>query len=79
MIKVKVEVYTVLKKYAEDKIGDNNIVLLKSRITLEGLARYLNIPEKLGLIFLVNNSPKDKKYRLFEGDEVKIFSIICGG
>jgi len=80
MIKVKVKLYTILKKYAEDKVLENDIILVQKSIALEELAsKYLNIPKKLGLIFLVNNSPKDKKYRLIEGDEIKIFSLICGG
>lgn len=80
MIKVQVKLYTILKKYAENKILENGIVFVQNDITLEELSnKYLNIPKKLGLIFLVNNSPKEKKYRLTKGDEVKIFSFICGG
>jgi molybdopterin converting factor small subunit len=39
----------------------------------------LNIPERLGKVFLVNGYPRDIEYTLSEGDEVKILSIVGGG
>lgn len=78
-MKVKVRLYTILKKYAKGKVLENNTIILKKKFTLRELSHYLNIPNNIGLIFLVNNLPKDKEYQLHEGDEVKIFSFICGG
>jgi len=78
-VKIKVKLYTILKKYAKDKIFENSIVVLGENTTLQDLIHYLNIPKKRGVIFLVNNSPEEKEYKLLEGDEVKLFSLICGG
>ena len=78
-MKVKVKLYTILEKYAKGKISANGMVVLNKDTTLQGLSRYLDIPDKIGLVFSVNNFPKDKEHKLCEGDEVKIFSFICGG
>ena len=79
-MKIKIKLYTTLEKYAKGKIlGDNTIILHKDTTTLQELSDYLNIPDYDGIVFSVNNSLKDKEYRLHEGDEVKIFSFIAGG
>lgn len=78
-MKIKVKLYTILKKHAKGKVLENNMIILHKDTTLQGLSHSLNIPDNIGLIFLVNNFPQRKKYRLREGDEVKIFSLICGG
>jgi len=78
-MEIKVKLYTILKKYAKGKVSENDTIILKKDTTLQGLTRCLNIPDNIGIVFLVNDSPQDKKYRLREGDEVKIFSFICGG
>jgi len=69
-----------LKKYAKGKILGDGSIILKKVTTLQELTNdYLAIPNKIGIVFLVNNTPQDKDYILCEGDEVKIFSLICGG
>lgn len=78
-MKIKVKLYTILKKYVKDKALENDTIILNEATTLKGLAQSLNIPGNIGLIFLVNNFPQDKEYKLHEGEEVKIFSLICGG
>jgi len=78
-MKIKVKLYTILKKYAKGKVLEDDTIILHKDTTLQGLSRSLNIPDNTGLIFLVNNFPQRKKYRLREGDEIKIFSLICGG
>jgi len=78
-MEIKIKLYTILKKYSNGKTIKNDTVILQKDTTLQELSRSLNIPEKIGKIFLVNDSPKDKEYMLHEGDEVKIFSLICGG
>lgn len=78
-MKVKVRLYTILKKYAQDKILEDDTVILNQKATLKELTDYLALPHNLGLIFLVNDTPQGKDYTLQEGDEVKIFSLICGG
>ncbi|MDD4896629.1 MAG: hypothetical protein PHS21_07685 [Atribacterota bacterium] len=79
-MKVKVKLYTILKKYANGKILGDDIIILKKSTTLQGLTNdYLAIPNNIGRVFLVNNTPQGKDYILCEGDEVKIFSLICGG
>jgi len=79
IVKIKTKLHTILKKYIREKIMENDIVEIKENTTLQDLTRYFNIPENKGIIFLVNNSPQDKEYTLQEGDEVKLFSLICGG
>jgi len=78
-MKIKVILHTILKKYAKGKILENDTIILYEDTTLQGLTHYLAIPEKVGIIFLVNDFPKEKDYKLCEGDEVKLFSLICGG
>ena len=78
-MKIKVHLYTILKKYGKGRIDQDNTLCLPDPISLHGLAAYLNIPEKPGKTFLVNDFPCPKEYLLKEGDDVKIFGFICGG
>ncbi|MBE3087312.1 MAG: MoaD/ThiS family protein [Bacteroidetes bacterium] len=78
-MKIKVKLYTILEKYAKGKALEDNTIILPQDTTLQGLTRHFNIPDKIGMVFLVNGSPQGKDYRLSEGDEVKIFSFIGGG
>jgi molybdopterin converting factor small subunit len=78
-MKIKVKLYTILEEYAKGKVLENNTIILPEDTTLQGLSRYLNIPDKIGIVFLVNDSLRDKEYGLQEGDKVKIFSFIGGG
>jgi molybdopterin converting factor small subunit len=78
-MKIKVKLYTILEKYAKGKVLENNTIILPEDSTLQGLAHYFSIPDKIGMVFLVNDLPRDKEYRLSEGDEVKVFSFIGGG
>ena len=78
-MKIKVKLYTILEKYAKGKVLENNMVILPEDTTLQGLSHYLDIPDDNGIVFLVNDSLKDKEFGLHEGDEVKIFSFIAGG
>ncbi len=78
-MKIKIRLYTILEKYAKGKVLEDNTIILHKDTTLQELARYFNIPDKIGKIYLVNDLPQDKEYRLSEGDEVKVFSFIGGG
>jgi len=78
-MKIKVHLYTVLKKYGDGKIDEDNTLSLPEPLSLQGLAAYLKIPKKPGKTFLVNCSPRSKEYILQDGDVVKIFGFICGG
>ena len=78
-MKIKVKLYTTLEKYAQGKVLENNTIILHKDTTLQGLSHYLDIPDDNGIVFLVNDSLKDKEFGLHEGDEVKIFSFIAGG
>lgn len=78
-MKIKVKLYTILKKYAKGKVLKDDTINLHKDTTLQGLSRCLSIPENIGIIFLVNDSPQSKEFRLSEGEEVKMFTFICGG
>jgi sulfur carrier protein ThiS len=78
-MKIRVKLYTILKKYGEGKIDQNDYMSLPEHKTLHGLAAYLGIPERPGKVFLVNGSPRPKEYKLSEEDEVKILGFIGGG
>jgi sulfur carrier protein ThiS len=78
-MRVKVRLYTILKKYGEGKIDGDGSIDLPDRATLKGLQSYLSIPDKKGKVFIVNGAPKDAAYTLHEGDEVKILAFIGGG
>jgi sulfur carrier protein ThiS len=78
-MKIKVKLYTILKKYGAGKIGEDGTMVVAKDLTISGLLSKLSIPEKTGKVFLVNDFPKDDRYELHEGDEVKILSFIGGG
>ena len=78
-MKIRVKLYTILKKYGEGKIDQNDYMSLPEHETLHGLAAYLGIPERPGKVFLVNGSPRPKEYKLSDEDEVKILGFIGGG
>ena len=78
-MKIRVKLYTILKKYGEGKIDENNYMSLPEHETLHGLAAYLGIPQRQGKVFLVNGSPRPKEHKLSEEDEVKILGFIGGG
>jgi len=78
-MEVKVKLYTILKKYGEGNLDKDNNISIPEHLTLQDLISLLNIPERLGKVFLVNGYPRDKEYTLSEGDEVKILSLIGGG
>lgn len=78
-MKIKTKLHNILKKYEEGKISATQMVEVKEHATLNDLTRYFSIPESMGIIYLVNDFPRDKEYQLQEGDIVKLFSLICGG
>ena len=78
-MKIKVKLYTILKKYGAGKIGEDGTMVVAENLTIGGLLSRLSIPQKTGKVFLVNDFPKDDGYELHEGDEVKILSFIGGG
>ena len=78
-MKIRVKLYTILKKYGEGKIDQNDYMSLPEHETLHELAAYLGIPERQGKVFLVNGFPRSKEYKLSEGDELKILGFIGGG
>ena len=78
-MKIRVKLYTILKKYGDGKIDENNYMSLPEHETLHGLTAYLGIPARPGKVFLVNGSPRPKEYKLSEEDEVKILGFIGGG
>lgn len=78
-MEVKVKLYTILKKYGAGKLDKDNNISIPEHLTLQDLVSHLNIPERLGKVFLVNGYPQDMEYTLSEGDEVKILPILGGG
>ena len=78
-MKIKVKLYTILKKYGEGKIDKNSNLTIQQGLTLKDLISYLGIPEKTVSISLANGLVKKIDYKLQEGDEVKFFSYIGGG
>ena len=78
-MKIKVKLYTILKKYGKDMVDKDNNMSIPSNLTLKGLMSRLEIPKKMGKVLLVNGFPRDIEYKLHEGDEVKILSFIGGG
>ena len=76
---LKVNLYTILKKYGEGKLDKDNNLSIPEHLTIQDLISHLNLPERLGKVFLVNGHPQDIEYALREGDEVKILPILGGG
>ena len=78
-MEIKVYLYTVLKKYGQGKIDENNTVFLPEPLSLKQLSAYFNFPKKPGKTFLVNNTPQSEGYMVKDGDRIKIWGFICGG
>jgi hypothetical protein len=78
-MKIKVHLYTILKKYGEGRIASDGSLSLSEPISLQDLADYLNLPKKPGKTFLVNDRPRPIDFQIKDGDNVKIFGFICGG
>lgn len=78
-MEVKVNLYTILKKYGEGKLDKDNNISIPEHLTLQDLISHLNIPERLGMICLVNGYPRDIESTLSERDEVKILPLMGGG
>jgi sulfur carrier protein ThiS len=79
IMKIKVKLYTILKKYGDGKIDNDNDLTIQQSLTLQELISHLGLPEKTVSMSLVNGLVKKIDYRLQEGDEVKFFSYIGGG
>jgi len=78
-MKIKIRLYTILKKYGNGRIDQDNALCFPDYLTLNELTAYLKLPEKPGKTFLVNGTPRSKEYVLKDGDDVKIFAFIGGG
>ena len=84
MIKIQVELFSVLKKTVARKFrtkfkqGDNTVIF-DNKITVEEMLKRLSIPENLEKIVLVNEKYRDPNYELKDGDIVKIFPPVAGG
>ena len=78
-MKIKVKLYTILKKYGEGKIDKDSNLTIQQGLTLKDLISHLGIPEKTVSMSLANGLVKKIDYKLQEGDEVKFFSYIGGG
>lgn len=78
-MKIKVKLYTILKKYGEGKIDKDSNLTIQQGLTMKDLISHLGIPEKTVSMSLANGLVKKIDYKLQEGDEVKFFSYIGGG
>jgi sulfur carrier protein ThiS len=78
-MKIKVKLYTILKKYGEGKIDKDSNLTIQRGLTLKDLISHLGIPEKTVSMSLANGLIKKIDYKLQEDDEVKFFSYIGGG
>ena len=78
-MKIKVYLYTILKKYSKGKIDADNTVHLPEPLSLKELSAYFKFPKKPSQTFLVNNAPRSQGYMVKDGDVVKIWGFICGG
>ena len=78
-MEVKVKLYSIFKKYGAGKLDKDNNISIPEHLTLQDLISHLNLPERLGKVFLVNGYPREKEYTLSEGDEVKILPLLGGG
>lgn len=78
-MKIKVKLYTILKKYGEGKIDKDSNLTIQQGLTLKDLISHLGIPEKTVSMSLADGLIKKIDYKLQEGDEVKFFSYIGGG
>ena len=78
-MKVFVSLYTILKRYGKDKIGEDGSIEIADGSTNRDLSAILGIPPKPAQVYLVNQLSRKADYVLEESDSVKILSFIGGG
>ena len=80
MIKVQVEVFSILRKTVAKRFKKgNNTVAFDSKITITEMLKELSIPEDIEKIVLVNEKYCNTNHELRDGDIVKIFPPLAGG
>lgn len=78
-MKIKLRLYTILKKYGDGKIDQENNLVIQESLALKDLIYHLGIPDKNVSMSVVNGLVKKSDYKIQEGDEVQLFSYIGGG
>ena len=58
-MQIKVQLYTILKKYGDGKIDKDNNLIIQPSLTLKDLISHLDIPEKNVSMSLVNGLVKN--------------------
>jgi molybdopterin converting factor small subunit len=80
MIKVQVEVFSILRKtVAKEFKKGSNTVIFHNQITIAEILKELAIPEDMEKIVLVNEKYCPLNYELKDDDVVKIFPPLAGG
>ncbi|NLY11322.1 MAG: MoaD/ThiS family protein [Firmicutes bacterium] len=77
---IKVKLLTTFKKYGEGKISENGTIPLPKGSTLRDVLKYFDIPLDMPKVLLVNKDDQQNlDHEVNDGDEVVVFSFICGG
>ncbi|MBW2479174.1 MAG: MoaD/ThiS family protein [Deltaproteobacteria bacterium] len=77
-MKVRVDLYVNLKKYASS--GDSSFeIQIESGATIKTVLEVLKIPKEEKLVVLINGRNADESGRLKEKDTITLYSPISGG
>ena len=57
-MKIRIKLYTILKKYAKGKVLEDNTIILHEDTTLQGLFDYLNLPKNHVCASYGDSNPK---------------------
>jgi len=76
MIKVKVKLFGVFRKYADEPEVE---LELEDEARASAVLKVLNIPDRPDTWLLINGAPKDQDWVLGQGDEISIFQPVGGG
>ena len=77
-MKVRVDLYVNLKKYAPS--GDSSFeIQIESGATIKTVLEVLKIPAEEKLVILINGRNADESDRLKEKDTITLYSPISGG
>lgn len=67
--------FGILKSYTNDQTE----VVVEAGRTVQEVVAELGIPVDIVAMIVVNDEPRDRDYRLQDGDVVKLVTVVGGG
>lgn len=78
-MRIKVKLVNRFREYGQNKLSKNNYLEVEGNYTVKDLLKYLNIPQEVNKLVLVNGRDVDEDKELADGDKVVIYNMVAGG